>query len=216
MTRIQAGPAVLAVALALSVVGCTAAAATAAPSITPAPSVAAPTSRPTAPATPTPTASPTPAPTLTPSPADTATAARAVAIVKAMGGTVPSAGAIARSPNPLGTPGTFFTIGDWSVAWDSAGQLNYVADVPSGIVPPPGAPVTQSQARVRVADYIAKLGVALAAPDGLTQNGEKSWLAQWHAKVGGVPSPADTTTMTLGSDGVFVSFRHVVTAATAS
>lgn len=210
MTRNRFGQVLLAAAAVLAFAGCTAAGATDAPSTQPAQSAAvshtprpAATPTPTAVVTPTPTPEPTPTPGASSSPSD----AGAVAIVKALGGTVPSGGAVARSPDPA-TPGTYYKVGDWTVGWDTAGQLAAVSVAPSTPGPLPGAPVTEAVARTRAKGYLTALGVTLGTPDLFYQNAEKSWQAQWYGRIGGVSTPQDVTLMILGADGTFVSYRH--------
>lgn len=209
MSRNRLGQVLLATAVALTIAGCTAAGQTEPPSSSPAASAArsvAPT------AVPSPTPTPTPGRSASPasSAGDAALAARAIEIVRALGGTIPPAGAILRSPAPL-APGTYFTIGDWSVGWEATGRLVAVAVAPSTPGPRPGAPLSGSDARVRVADYLTRLGVTLGGPDLFYQDPEMSWRAHWNRKIDGVPAPQDGTLMTIASDGTFMSYRYLET-----
>lgn len=157
------------------------------------------------------TPSPTPGPTL--SSADAALVDRAIGFIGELGGSTCADAAVSvRSSGPDSEPGTWVSVGDWVVRWDAAGRLVNVIHPPPYATPAPGPALSEAEARLRVADYLARLGIVLGAPDSVAyQDLGPDWEAQWNRDVGGVPVPSDGTKVVIGPDGTFVSYFYAET-----
>lgn len=157
-------------------------------------------------ATPEPAQSAAPGPTL--SSADAVLVDRAIGLIGALGGSTSADAAVSvRSSGPDSEPGTWVSVGDWVVRWDAAGRLVNVIHPPPHAAPAPGAALSEAEVRLRAADYLAGLGIALGAPDSIAyQTAGPYWEALWNRVVGGVPVPSDGTKVVIGPDGAFVSY----------
>jgi hypothetical protein len=140
-------------------------------------------------------------------PADQPGLQAAAAIVKALGGTV-AAGAptLTIDADPItNESGKYVQLGDWVVAWNSAGTLRWVylqADTSAG------ATLTQDQAAARVTAIVAELRLQLGAPDTLVYDATAgAWAADWVRKIGGYVARGDGTSIALTPDGQFNSYR---------
>ena len=152
-------------------------------------------------------ASATPA-ALDTAPADKPGLQAAAVIVKALGGTVAAdAPTLTVDADPItNESGKYVQLGDWVVAWNSAGTLRWVYLQPSTAA---GATLTQDQAAARVAVIVADLRLQLAAPDTLVYDAEAGdWAADWVRKIGGYVARGDGTSIALTPDGQFNSYRY--------
>ena len=140
-------------------------------------------------------------------PADKPGLQAATAIVKALGGTV-AAGAptLTVGADPItNETGKYVQLGDWVVAWNSAGTLRWVNLQASTSA---GATLTQDQAAARVTAIVADLQLQLGTPDTLVYDASAGdWAADWPRKIGGYVARGDGTSITLTPDGQFNSYQ---------
>ena len=151
-------------------------------------------------------------PSATAAPIDTAPAdapglAAAAVVVKALGGAVVAgAPTLSVGADPITNEmGKYVQLGDWVVAWNSAGTLRWVNLQTSTSS---GPTLTQDQAVARVSAIVADLRLQLGTPDTLVFDAAAGdWAADWVRKIGGHVARGDGTSIVLTPDGQFTSYR---------
>jgi hypothetical protein len=164
--------------------------------------------------TPTPEPSPSPSVTLQPTPvpsADVAYEQQAIAIIEALGGTVPAdeMATVTYGDSIAGAASVHVALGDWQMAWDGQNVLRHVfwEQYLAGATPPASALLDETQVRDRVDAIVAALDLSLGAPEELVAQ-EETWMAAWPRVEDEVPVEENGTRIWVNKDGTFLQYTY--------